>query len=301
VTTTAPATGAPGPVVVQNVGPRGVPSLGVPGRAALEVAAGPPPAAPDVADHVLSEYATETLDIRAASIRGLMHRHRGKPRQDAFSVVRDEDSETVVLTVCDGVGSLPRSHEAAALVTARLPGHYLAHRDWAAAVERVNDELRTYADVARAEDGEDDEVMATTLVAVSVTPSDQGHAADLAWTDDSSLWHLSPEGVWTLLTALPTAGPGGLHTGSVRALPASGPRLFQDTLTVEGGALFAMTDGVGVPLEHGPEVQTTLAGWWATPPDVFEFGRQVGFARKSHLDDRTVVGAWTRSAEGAPP
>jgi len=53
-----------------------------------------------------------------------------------------------------------------------------------------------------------------------------------------------------------------------------------------------MTDGVGVPLELAAEVRDTLAQWWASPPDVFTFARQVGFARKTHMDDRTVVGIW---------
>ena len=37
---------------------------------------------------------------------------------------------------------------------------------------------------------------------------------------------------------------------------------------------------------------TTLAAWWARPPDPLTFAAQVGFARKTHVDDRTVVGIW---------
>jgi hypothetical protein len=40
------------------------------------------------------------------------------------------------------------------------------------------------------------------------------------------------------------------------------------------------------------EVRDTLASWWRSPPDVLTFAAQVGFARKSHIDDRTVVGIW---------
>jgi hypothetical protein len=29
------------------------------------------------------------------------------------------------------------------------------------------------------------------------------------------------------------------------------------------------------------------------PPDPYTFAAQVGFARKSHIDDRTVVGIWS--------
>jgi hypothetical protein len=53
-----------------------------------------------------------------------------------------------------------------------------------------------------------------------------------------------------------------------------------------------MTDGVGQPLADIPEVQEALARRWATRPTVFEFASQVSFARKTHMDDRTVVGIW---------
>ena len=33
------------------------------------------------------------------------------------------------------------------------------------------------------------------------------------------------------------------------------------------------------------------------PPDPFTFAAQVGFARKSHMDDRTVVGIWPSPGE----
>ena len=61
---------------------------------------------------------------------------------------------------------------------------------------------------------------------------------------------------------------------------------------IRGGALFAMSDGVGNPLAWSTEVRATLAQWWSRPPDPLSFAAQVGFARKSHVDDRTVVGIW---------
>ena len=58
------------------------------------------------------------------------------------------------------------------------------------------------------------------------------------------------------------------------------------------GALFVMTDGVANPLKWSSDVQEALAGWWTQPPDPFTFAAQVAFARKSHMDDRTVIGIW---------
>jgi hypothetical protein len=45
-------------------------------------------------------------------------------------------------------------------------------------------------------------------------------------------------------------------------------------------------------LQGSGQVRDTLGGWWAAPPDVFTFARQVAFARRGHMDDRTVVGVW---------
>lgn len=290
------ATGGPdvsGPVLV---GQRGVPAVGDPGRAARELAAGFPPLLPAVPDHVLAEYATADLEIRAASIRGLLHRHREQPRQDSFSVVHDRASDTTVVVVCDGVGSLDRSHEAAALVVDRLPVHFWAHRDWDVAVKHVNADLQDLlALVAAAADAGADprsNGMATTLVAVAISPSEHGRVARIVRSDDSTVWHLAVDGRWSQVCAQQVDPDPALHSGSVRALPAVAPRLHHAEVSFGSGALFVMTDGVGVPLENSAEVRTTLAGWWAGAPNVFAFGQQVGFARKTHLDDRTAVGMW---------
>jgi hypothetical protein len=83
-----------------------------------------------------------------------------------------------------------------------------------------------------------------------------------------------------------------MHQVGVRALPHREPRFRIREIAAERGALFVLTDGVGVPLESAGDVRRNLAQWWASPPDVFTFGSQVSFARKAHLDDRTAVGVW---------
>lgn len=279
------------------VGGRGVPALGFPGRAACELPAGEPLDAPMVPDHALSEYSTSELEIRAASIRGLMHRYRGQPRQDAFSVAYDRASETTVVVVCDGVGSMRRSHEAAAFVVDRLPSHYWAHRDWTAAVKAVNAELQEVVDRLRADLDPaewDTNRMATTVVAAAIAPGPVGRCAQIVRSDDSTVWTLASDGMWTAVSA-ETDVDAAVHTGSVRALPAASPRLHHLEIAFDDGALFLMTDGVGDPLEGAAEVREILATWWSSPPPIFDFGSQVGFARKSHMDDRTVVGVWTRT------
>jgi hypothetical protein len=259
---------------------------------------------PSVPDHVLAEYCTAGLEIRAASVRGLLHRHRDHPRQDSFAVAYEPVSDTTVVVVCDGVGSLARSQEAAGFVTERLPAAYWEHRDWDTAITEVNAELRELSQQA-ARDNDGSPVMATTVVAVAIERSGQGHIVRIAQSDDSTAWRLAPGGAWSLGVPEPAGAEGVPDSGSVRGLPAAPPRIRHAEISLDDGALFVMTDGVGLPLAVAAEVRDTLAEWWSSPPTIFEFGRQVGFARKSHLDDRTVVGVWVvpppESATTAPP
>jgi hypothetical protein len=146
----------------------------------------------------------------------------------------------------------------------------------------------------------DENSMATTVVAVAVSPSAEGLQVDFARSDDSTAWWLSPEGEWSELAGTMGA-EGELHSGSVRALPTEEPRLWLERMPLEGGALFVMTDGVDGPLRGAAEVRARLAEWWCSPPPIFDFGSQVGFGRKGHMDDRTVVGVWVRSPEGEGP
>jgi hypothetical protein len=269
-------------------------AVGDPGRAASELGAGLPTRFPDSADHELSEYRVPGAWVRAASIRGLMHRYRGQPRQDRFSVVYDEPTMTLIVTVCDGVGQFPLSQEAAAFVAIDAPRAYLVHRDWRAAVKDVNERLKDFvagaADRPHLDDVPETVRMATTLAATAICLAPGDRYASVAWTDDSSVWTLV-DGRWENLTPGPDASDD-IHSGRVTALPHHDPRLTTAGHPVGDGSLFVMTDGVGVPLEGAAQVRDALAGWWADPPDVFTFAQQVGFARKGHLDDRTVVGVW---------
>ena len=146
-----------------GVTPRGGASLGAPGRTALEIGAGPPLMGSAAPDHAVSECTTDSFEFRAASCRGLQHRANGTPRQDAFTIESNPNSDAVVVVVCDGVGSLERSAEAAAFVCRRLPALYWENSDWAVAISAVSAELAEIACV----NGE--LVMATTVVAAAFT------------------------------------------------------------------------------------------------------------------------------------
>jgi len=162
----------------------------------------------------------------------------------------------------------------------------------------VNAELQEFVD--RLLDGLDDDVrqangMATTVVAAAIGPAEDGRHVQVVRSDDSTVWWLGPDGIWSAASA--EQDDAAIHTGSVRALPTASPRLHHSDIAFEDGALFVMTDGVGNPLADSHEVQEALARWWSAPPTIFEFGGQVGFGRKTHVDDRTAVGVWLRPPE----
>lgn len=272
-------------------------AIGDPGRAARELGPGLPSRYPDCSDHELSACAVPGAEVRAASVRGLLHRYRDQPRQDRFSIAYDQLTGTLVVTVCDGVGQFDLSQEAAGYVALHTPQEFFAQRSWPAAVESINTGLTEFAAAAatrsRLDPAPADSRMATTLAAVAIDLRPDQRTASVAWTDDSAVWSLA-DGLWTKLTIDDTLHDdgSGLHSGRVHALPNPEPRLRVTDIPISRGALFVMTDGVDVPMSGAQQVRDTLADWWQAPPDVFTFGQQVGFARKTHIDDRTVVGIW---------
>ena len=268
--------------------PPGLFAIGEPGRAALATPDGPPPAEISPPDVAASSAALPGMRIRAASVRGLQHKARHTARQDAFALAQAGDSQAIVV-VCDGVGSLDRSDYAAALVSQRLAHLAMSGVPWLAAFETANAELaKIVAEWEAAQRGG----MATTAVALTVTWQAGWWLGEAAWVGDSPLWHLRNDGAWVPVTEVPAKGDQAFHSSTVQPMPTQDGACSWCSFRVYGGALFAMSDGVGNPLAWSVEVRNTLASWWEGPPDLLTFAAQVGFARKSHIDDRTVVGIW---------
>ena len=280
-------------------------AIGDPGRAALEVSAGPPPARIGPSDVELSSAEVPGMVIRAASSRGILHRRQFTVRQDAFALGRRAmpgEAEMAIVVVCDGVGSLERSDDAAMLVSRRLAELGAAGVSWPDAFCQVNAELRKYAvagSPAAGAAGDGLTVdgaavdMATTAVAVRAWRDGADWVGEVAWVGDSSFWHLDDRGNWRLLAPPLEDEVDGYHSGQVRPLPSADGEWSAAGFQLPGGALFLMTDGVANPLQWSPDVRDTLARWWGQPPDPFTFAAQVGFARRTHMDDRTVVGIWS--------
>jgi hypothetical protein len=165
----------------------------------------------------------------------------------------------------------------------------LAGITWPGAFAAVNTELgKVVAEFEATGNG----AMATTALAVSVSWSNGWWVGEAAWVGDSPLWHLGTDGAWRPVTHGTAADGQGYHSSAVRPMPTADGSCSWCSFRCPGGALFAMTDGVGNPLAWADDVQATLANWWARPPDPLTFASQVGFARKAHIDDRTVVGIW---------
>lgn len=263
-------------------------SIGDPGRAAAETPDGPPPSLIGPSDTEVSAASLPGIKIRAASVRGVQHRSQHTVRQDTFALAQHA-GHSAVAVVCDGVGSLERSDHAARLVSRRLAWHGAAGTRWPDAFAVVNTEL---AKVAAEWESTGAGPMATTAVAVTVSWRDGWWLGEAAWVGDSPLWHLGDDGRWQPVTLAAAAGGEAYHSSGVRPMPTRDGSCCWCSFRCQGGALFAMTDGVGNPLLWAPDVQDTLANWWASPPDPLSFAAQVGFARKTHIDDRTVVGIW---------
>jgi hypothetical protein len=268
-------------------------AIGDPGRAAVETADGAPPRIAGQPDVTLSSAAAGGMLIRAASSRGVLHRARQVVRQDAYALghrTLDGEPEQAVVVVCDGVGSLKYSHYAAALVSTYLAERIAAGAGWCSAFEYANAEL---AKAARELEAAGHGSIATTAVGITVRRERGSWLGQAAWLGDSTLWHLSDDLGWTLVSASALREEGSYHSSKVRPLPVDDASWSWCSFRIRGGALFVMTDGVSNPLLWSPEVRETLARWWARPPDPYNFAAQVGFAKKTHVDDRTVVGIWS--------
>ncbi|WP_071288551.1 protein phosphatase 2C domain-containing protein [Mycolicibacterium llatzerense] len=265
--------------------------IGDPGRAAAEVGAGVPVRRPWCPDIVADATDVPGLTVRAASTRGVLHRKYGTPRQDSYSLSWQHDSTELFVTVCDGVGSLEMSQDAAEWVTLRMAEAVRRDEsgilDWQAAFTTLSAELAELAAVRGP--------MATTVVSACVTPVDNRFQAEIAWVGDSAAYLLGPVGWEVVGGSVKAADPDGAPlVTTTLALPS---RVVEaQTAVVEFGcdtALFLMTDGLADPLGAGAgEVGHTLASWWAIPPDPFTLAAQAAFARRSFDDDRTVVGVW---------
>ena len=298
-------------------------AIGEPGRAAAAVTAQPDLAIPFRPDTVLDgveirdEAGVPRVVVRAASVRGLSHRYYGKTRQDEFAFSVAGEGRYLVAAVADGVSAGSLSHIAADVVTrsgcvriarqlrAADPGGL----DWTEVLHGLADEVvdrgrRSLRGLRGAEARAVAEHMAATALfaVVDLAPHDDGAmAVHVMAFGDTSAWLLSPDAPapWTPLHEVQNAGAyvASSATFAVPLVPDRAPPPTEARLA-PGDALMLMSDGVGDPLGGGTgEVGTVLAAAWRRPPEPLTFAAQVGFARRSYDDDRTVVAVWPVAGE----
>jgi serine/threonine protein phosphatase PrpC len=218
--------------------------------------------------------------VRAATAAGVRHRLAGLAAEDAYGwAVLGGDA--LVLTVADGVGSMPGA-AGAALTAVRAAGGIEPEPAGAglldsavAAVEAANLALAGHPG-------------STTLVVAVLA----GAEAALARVGDSSAMLLSGE-QW--LELWPAPADDEVDTATA-ALPADLPVV--DTAEVALGrddVLVLLTDGVAVPLRDGPTtVAPALASVVAGCPSPRDLLDAADFSRQGCHDDRTIVAAWHR-------
>lgn len=292
-------------------------SVGDPGAAPGKVRPAPDPTQWDRRDTVLDgviirdEGNRQALTVRAASVRGLSHRHYGTVRQDDYAFRCTDDRRYLIAVVSDGVSNSKLSHKAAALVCrvgSELVMMSLASKppdelDWQGVVSTLSDEIVRlghqvierppdrpelgYRDVAG-------QLAATALFAVlDLRPVGDQLLVYVCSVGDSSAWLLCDGQRWQPLQRVKNAG-ADLATPVTKALPARHP--VPDVVRVgahHGDVLVLMSDGIGDALQEGDgAVGRFLAEVWSAPPPPLQFAAQVDFARKTHDDDRTAIAIW---------
>lgn len=270
---------------------------------ALDVSAyGQAPYRPDTA---IDGWTTGPLTVRAASVRGDSHRHAGVPRQDEFALGVHGGTGTVIVAVADGVSAAPNSHFGATAACRFAIDTSLRQLDESGAVdllEIVRGAAWALVEVARRlgySDEVDPEVaereLATTLVAVSLRPLEEGGASVSAVSvGDSGLAVIDAGMVSRRLGGKPLGGDE-ITSSAVVGLPRVPHDLSVHEWRLEPEAvLLVATDGIWDPMGSGTG---TLARLMAEqlgrfPPERLQFARLVDFSRETFDDDRTLVAVW---------
>jgi serine/threonine protein phosphatase PrpC len=266
-------------------------------------------------DSVVDAGEVGDLHVRLASVRGAGHRYDGTVRQDDVGLAVAGDGAWLVIAVADGVSAGTRSHLAArASVRAGVrmvadaldAGTAPDEVDWEELVGGLAAPVRLVARRAL-EAREAARTMASTVALATVATAadpDGTRPAVVLPVGDTSAWIRRAAGTWEPVTPVKNDGEAVASSATV-ALPLLPATIVAASVTLQpADTLAVLTDGIGDPLGDGTgEVATTLAGWWATPPNRWAFAAQVDFGRRSHTDDRTAVVVWTPapvSAEAEP-
>jgi serine/threonine protein phosphatase PrpC len=262
------------------------------------------------------------LEVRAASVRGLLKRYAGQPRQDDLCLRLHEPTRTLIAAVADGVSAASRSDLGAALAVRQAAAAAIRQLeagteelDWAEVFDQAAwalvEEHRRHAGEPEAAVEAAAGSLATTLLVAAVRVADEdepggaaairaededgpGGAArvQLAAVGDSPALVLK-EGAFDAIVGDPQDEDGLLGAG-VASLPRAQGRPQTSSRSLEpGDVLLLCTDGLALPLAGGEnDVGRVLARELSRPPDVIDFARMLDFSRSTYDDDRTLVAVW---------
>ena len=266
------------------------------------------------ADTEFDGWSTPELTLRSASVRGYLHRHNGKPRQDAVETAYHPETATIVFAVADGVSSAPRA-ELGATVACRTFVAALVHQltrrqelDWQHAVDSTIEALVVEGSRLPGVSADDwtqiERVLATTLVAGTVWPTEVGMLLTLVQIGDSGAWILDRNGYRSVIA--PKHNPEDVVvSNAVSPLPRrpQEPVAFTQLHFFPGQVLLVGTDGFGDPLGDGDGLVGELFGrhLLAGPPPAVGLAHLLDFSRELFDDDRTLLALWPREPARRSP
>ncbi|MQY25988.1 protein phosphatase 2C domain-containing protein [Nocardia aurantia] len=258
-------------------------------------------------DTVLDGWSTGAFTVRAASMRGHLHRHNGAPRQDDLAITHALGHRLNV-AVADGVSGAAQSH-VGATTAVRYASQWLAdsapagdsdiewHTLFQYAAWALIEQTVTVLGLPEADAGLADQLLVTTLVVGACDALADGTvSARLAAVGDSAAWLLSG-GQFIPLLGGKSASAAGLSSSAVDGLPRVPAEIATARAIVRPGDVLLMgTDGFGDPLGGGDgQVGDLFRGLLAgRVPSLVEFGHALDFSRETFDDDRTLVAIWPR-------
>jgi hypothetical protein len=263
-------------------------------------------------DTTIDGWSSGSFTIRAASLRGHLHRYNGAPRQDDFAVAIQTDRDRLLVAVADGVGAVPHAHIGASTAVryatqwlAEMAPQDIAEIDWRTLIQSAAWTLVEQAGAllgsAEVDAEQAEAALATTLTCAVCEPAAEGAmSVRLVCVGDSGAWVLG-RGQFTRLVGGKTASESGLTSSAVSGLPRV-PKVVQpvEAIVQSNEVLLIGTDGFGDPLGSGTAdvgaLFKTVLG--ERVPSLIEFAHALDFSRETFDDDRTLVAVWPRQARG---
>jgi len=224
--------------------------------------------------------------IRAATVRGVAHAFDGTPAQDACGITWNQERQSLIAAVADGLGSKPDSGDVAhhAVAGVLREGQRLATgKDFAAILEPAAGHVRRFVEKNQFSG-------ATTLVLSEIRPTPDGAEVTVSAVGDSEAWFLH-DGTWTVLHHERRSDGENV----TRHLPSQARGRARRVRVPHGSVVVLASDGFASALGmDGSPLGRELAARWRQPPPPVEFLAQVGFEDEYFTDDRTAVAVWIR-------